>query len=123
MTLEEVAEDIFAYAMMNGGGISFWKYVKFTSYTLDQTKVPSDAEQIIEAMIWLQEQGHGTFWRDEVGEVDGVYVGEGHADRARAHRERALRQWLTQQPSNVDDLAQNSGTETLMDDDNDNVLF
>jgi hypothetical protein len=66
------------------------------SYEVEDAACPDSRQEVIDAMIWLQEQGKGTFWRDASGDIDGVFVGEGHAARAKAHRVKALREWLVQ---------------------------
>jgi hypothetical protein len=99
-----VAEDLWQYAMMNGGWISYWRYLKCKSFEPEEAEVPDSSQEIIDAIVYLQEQGKGIFWCNEVGEVDGVYVGDGHAGRAREHRDRALRTWLTEQPSDMDNI-------------------
>jgi len=96
MTIEELAEDLYQFAALNAGWISYGRYVKYTSYEPDEAEGPDSPQEIIEAMVYLQEQGRGTFWRDASGEIDGVFVGEGHATRAKEHRDRALRAWLAQ---------------------------
>jgi hypothetical protein len=98
MSVETVAEDIWGFAALDGGSISLWRYIKLSTYCPEIAPEPlwESVEEIQEGFVWLQEQGQGTFWRDEVGEITGVFVGAGHAERARAHRQRAVAQWLAQ---------------------------